>query len=390
MNNIKVGIIGVGNMGSSHLKNITNGNVTGMTVTAVCDTNPEKTSSAKEKYPELEVFDDYRELLKKADIDAVIIATPHPLHAKIATASLESGKHTLLEKPEDIAASVAEKLNSAAEKSEKIFAIDFNQRTNGLFQEAHRLVKSGELGELKRSVWIITNWYRTEHYYASGSWRATWRGEGGGVLLNQAPHNLDLWQWICGMPKSVTAFCNVGKFHNIEVEDEATIYTEYENGATGVFIITTGDCPGTNRFEITGTRGKIVLENGILKLWHLKTDEREICKTATQGSASPEIEYSEFTCEKESGHAGILQNFANAILKSEELIAKGTDGIKELTISNAAYLSEWSGNKKITLPLNTEEFDKILKEKIEASVLKEETTQQPKDKTCGKRWQVNW
>lgn len=157
MNNIKVGIIGVGNMGSSHLKNITNGNVTGMTVIAVCDINPEKTNSAKEKYPELEIFQDYRELLKKADIDAVIIATPHPLHAKIATAALENGKHTLLEKPEDIAVSVAEKLNSVAEKSEKIFAIDFNQRTNGLFQEAHRIVKSGELGELKRSVWIITN-----------------------------------------------------------------------------------------------------------------------------------------------------------------------------------------------------------------------------------------
>lgn len=390
MNNIKVGIIGIGNMGSSHLKNIANGNIIGMTVTAVCDINREKTNSAKEKCPKLEVFEDYREFLKKADIDAVIIATPHPLHAEIAIASLESGKHVLLEKPEDISVSVAEKLNTVAQNCGKIFAIDFNQRTNGLFQEAHRLVKSGDLGELKRSVWIITNWYRTEYYYTSGSWRATWRGEGGGVLLNQAPHNLDIWQWICGMPKSVTAFCNVGKFHNIEVEDEATIYTEYENGATGVFIITTGDCPGTNRFEITGTRGKIVLENGVLKLWHLKTDEREICKTATVGSTAPEIEYSEFTCEKESGHAGILQNFANAILKNEELIAKGTDGIKELTISNAAYLSEWSGNAKIQFPLDTEKFDKILKEKIETSVLKEESAQQNKDKTCGKRWQVNW
>lgn len=256
MNGIKVGIIGIGNMGSAHFSFISNGAIEGMTVKAVCDIDKEKLKRVKESCPNISAFESYNDLLKESEIDAVIIAVPHPLHAEIAVCALESGKHVLVEKPVDITVSAAERLNKAAKQSGKIFGIMFNQRTNGLFKEARRIVKSGEIGELKRSVWIITNWYRTQSYYNSGSWHATWKGEGGGVLLNQAPHNLDLWQWICGMPYSVTAFCNVAKFHDIEVEDEATIYAEYENGATGVFITSTGDCPGTNRFEITGTRGK--------------------------------------------------------------------------------------------------------------------------------------
>ena len=390
MNEVKVGIIGIGNMGSAHLRMITGGNIPDMTVTAVCDIDTEKLNAARNTYPALRVFEDYTDLLKNSDTNAVIIAVPHPLHAKIAIEAFEYGKHVLVEKPIDITVSAAEKLCAAARKSGKVFAVMFNQRTNGLFREARRIVNSGELGELKRSVWIITNWYRTQSYYDSGSWRATWRGEGGGVLLNQAPHNLDIWQWICGMPSAVTAFCNAGKFHNIEVEDEATIYAEYKNGATGVFITSTGDCPGTNRLEITGTRGKLVLENGILKLWKLNEDERDICRNSVEGFVEPETEYSEFTAEKEEAHAGILKNFAGAILYGEELLSPGYDGINELTISNAAYLSEWTGNKKVTLPFDTAEFDRLLKEKQISSEIKEKIVKKSTDKSCGKRWQVNW
>lgn len=390
MNEVKVGIIGIGNMGYAHLQTVTAGNIPDMTVTAVCDINPERLKAAKADYPDIAAFGDYTDLLKNSDTNAVIIAVPHPLHAKIAIEAFEYGKHVLVEKPIDITVSAAEKLCAAARKSGKVFAVMFNQRTNGLFREARRIVNSGELGELKRSVWIITNWYRTQSYYDSGSWRATWRGEGGGVLLNQAPHNLDIWQWICGKPSAVTAFCNVGKFHNIEVEDEATIYTEYENGATGVFITSTGDCPGTNRLEITGTRGKIVLENGLLKLWKLKEDERDICKNSVEGFITPETEYSEFTAEREEAHAGILKNFAGAILYGEELLSPGYDGINELTISNAAYLSEWTGNKRVPLPFDTAEFDRLLKEKQKNSEIKENTVKKSTDKSCGGRWQVNW
>ena len=390
MNEVKVGIIGIGNMGYAHLHTVTAGIIPDLTVTAVCDINPERLKAAKADYPDIAAFGDYTDLLKNSDTNAVIIAVPHPLHAKIAIEAFEYGKHVLVEKPIDITVSAAEKLCAAARKSGKVFAVMFNQRTNGLFREARRIVNSGELGELKRSVWIITNWYRTQSYYDSGSWRATWRGEGGGVLLNQAPHNLDIWQWSCGKPSAVTAFCNVGKFHNIEVEDEATIYTEYENGATGVFITSTGDCPGTNRLEITGTRGKIVLENGLLKLWKLKEDERDICKNSVEGFVTPETEYSEFTAEREEAHAGILKNFAGAILYGEELLSPGYDGINELTISNAAYLSEWTGNKRVPLPFDTAEFDRLLKEKQKSSEIKENTVKKSTDKSCGGRWQVNW
>ena len=387
---VKVGIIGIGNMGSAHLQSILSGKVSGMKVTAVCDRKKEKLAAVQEENPELAVFESYEELLEHADTDAVIIAVPHPLHADIAAAAFQKQKHVLVEKPVDIKVSKAQNLNQIAKESGKLFGIMLNQRTNGLFQKARSMVKNGEIGELKRSVWIITNWYRTQHYYASGSWRATWAGEGGGVLLNQAPHNLDLWQWICGMPVAVTAFCNVAKFHEIEVEDEATIYAEYENGATGVFITSTGDCPGTNRLEITGTGGKLVLEHGVLKCWKLLQDEREICKNAKEGFISPEMEYSEFTSEKETAHVGILNNFANAVLYGEELLAPGYDGVKELTISNAAYLSEWTGNQKITLPFDEQLFDRILEEKAAASSIKEGLQPQKKDASCEARWRVAW
>ncbi len=390
MNGVKVGIIGIGNMGSAHLRMITGGNIPDMTVTAVCDIDTKKLNAARNAYPALSVFEDYTDLLKNSDTNAVIIAVPHPLHAKIAIEAFKYGKHVLVEKPLDITVSAAEDLCAAAEKSGKVFAIMFNQRTNGLFRKAREIVKSGELGEIKRSVWIITNWYRTQSYYDSGTWRATWRGEGGGVLLNQAPHNLDIWQWICGRPTAVTAFCNAGKFHNIEVEDEATIYAEYENGATGVFITSTGDCPGTNRLEITGTRGKTVLENGTLKLWKLSEDERDICKNATEGFVSPETEYSEFTAEREDAHAGILKNFTGAILYGEELLSLGYDGINELMISNAAYLSQWTGNSRIPLPFDTALFDSELSKKQQDSVIKESAAVSTNDKSCGGRWQVKW
>ena len=390
MERLNVGIIGIGNMGSAHLNCIKGGNVPGITVSAVCDIDTQKLSLAKEKYSDLDCFENYRDLLDDGSIDAVIIAVPHPMHAEIAIEALNKEKHVLLEKPEDIKVSKAEILNDTAKKSGRVFGIMFNQRTNGLFGEARRLVRSGELGKLKRSVWIITNWYRTEAYYRSGTWRATWAGEGGGVLLNQAPHNLDLWQWICGVPETVTAFCNVGKYHNIEVEDEATIYTTYKSGATGVFITSTGDLPGTNRFEITGTKGKVVIENGVLKHWKLPEDERVTCKESNKFFVDAKCEYREFTCEKETGHRGILCNFTNAILKGEQLLAPGYDGINELTISNAAYLSEWSGNKAISLPFDEQVFDKMLEQRAETSKYRPGNKPSVHSGTYSDRWQVNW
>jgi len=297
----------------------------------------------------------------------------------------------LTEKPAGVYAKQVREMNEAAKKSGKIFGIMFNQRTNPYFAKMREVVQSGELGELKRSVWIITNWYRTQRYYDSGSWRATWEGEGGGVLLNQCPHNLDLWQWIFGMPSKIRATCNYGKWHNIEVEDDVTICAEYENGASGVFITSTGDCPGTNRFEITGDKGKMVCENGKLTWWKLSEPERKVCFESDDGFYHDDnlvVEDVE-SDEIETAHIGILQNFTNAILKGDALLAPGYDGINGVNIANAAHLSDWT-NEWVSLPVDEDKFLDLLNERRATSKAKEhvETIVSDLSGTYNDRWKV--
>ncbi len=388
---VKVGVIGIGNMGSAHASCIASGEIKGMELMAVCDIDESRLAKCEKAFPNATRYADWQELLKNPELDAVVIAVPHPLHAQMAMAALKAGKHVQLEKPVDISVSRAEKLNRVAETAGKVFSITFNQRNNDLFQKAREIVKSGTLGELKRSVWINTNWYRTQCYYDSGTWRATWRGEGGGVLLNQAPHNLDLWQWICGMPSEITGFCDVAKYHNIEVEDDVTIFARYPNGATGTFITTTGEAPGTNRLEISGTKGKMVMENGIIKLWILQENEREVCKTSKENSLLFPCDYEEFSSDIEvASHIGILQNFTNAILYGEELLAPGIEGVNSLMISNAAYLSAWNGSTPVSLPIDNEKFDRKLQERIENSNLKLSEEREKFNTAYQQRWQVNW
>ncbi len=387
MATIRIGIIGVGNMGTAHANCIYSGQVEELKLTALCDNNEERLQFSREKFGGLEYFSNWEDMLDSTFIDAVLIAVPHRLHSIMAEAALKKGIHVLVEKPVDVSVSCAARLNETAQKSGKVFSMMFNQRTNSLFAKAREIVKSGQLGEIKRSVWIVTNWYRTQSYYNSGDWRATWDGEGGGVLLNQAPHNLDLWQWICGMPQTITAFCDNGKYHDIEVEDDVTIFARYPNGATGAFITTTGEYPGTNRLEISGSLGKIVLEGGVLKWWKLSMSEREYCFDSENNQLK--TEYTEITETEETAHKGILQNFTNAILYGEELLAPGVEGINELTISNAAYLSAWKGNIPVSIPFDSTEFDILLEEhktKHTDKAVKRDT------EVNGylPRWQVTW
>lgn len=391
MEEIRTGIVGIGNMGFAHAVCVYSGKVKGLRLTALCDTNAERLGAARAEFDGVKLFDTYDKLFASGLIDAVIIAVPHRLHGEIARAAFAAGLHVMTEKPADISVLEAGKMNGAAEKSGKVFGIMFNQRTNPLYRRARELVQGGRLGELKRCVWIITNWYRTQGYYDSGGWRATWAGEGGGVLINQAPHNLDLWQWICGMPSSVTAFCDTAKYHNIEVEDDVTIFARYPNKATGTFITSTGEYPGTNRLEISGTLGKLVVENGMLKLWENDADERELCYNTEIAPGGVSVKYSEYLPEApETAHTGVLQNFADCILKGSPLIAEGSEGINSLEISNAAYLSEWTGNKEIKLPLCGEEFDGYLRRKMASSVFSEGADGGRADGEYKKRWQVQW
>lgn len=387
---VRIGIVGIGQIGTAHANRIFSGGIYGARLTAVCDIDPLRLEFAKENLAGTVLFHDYNELINSGLCDAVIVATPHRLHSLIAATALKKGLHVLSEKPQDISITRSLKVNEIAEKSGKIYAIMFNQRTDPLFMRLREIVKSGELGELKSSAWIITNWYRTQYYYDSGSWRATWSGEGGGVLLNQAVHNLDIWQWICGMPCEITAFCDTARYHNIEVEDAAAIFARYPNGATGTFITSTGECPGTNRLEVCGTLGKVVIENGTLKWWKLRENERDICVNVDKAWFTGEMDYSEYTPENDgSAHAGVLQAFADAILKGTPLVAKGQEGINELMISNAAYLSQWTGNVPVKLPLDGELFDRLLAEHQKSSSQKD-VDKNSINGTYSERWNVTW
>lgn len=357
MTKVRLGIIGVGNMGSGHAANILAGKCPEIELTAVADRREARRQWAKDTLPEgTAIFEEGSDLIQSGLCDAVHICTPHYQHPTLAMEAFAAGLHVMCEKPAGVYTKAVREMNEAAEKSGKVFAMMFNQRTNCVYRKMHEMVHSGQLGELKRVNWIITDWYRTQIYYDSGDWRATWEGEGGGVLLNQCPHQLDLLQWICGLPKTVQAFCQEGKWHDIEVEDDVTAYLQFENGATGVFVTTTGDAPGTNRFEVTGTLGKLVCENDKLTFWKLAQDEREFCRTATEGFAQPQCQQVEVETDGENlQHVGVLNAFAGKILHGTPLVAEGTEGLGGLTLSNAMHLSSWLG-RAVDIPFDEELF----------------------------------
>lgn len=377
MNEIRIGIAGIGNMGSSHAKKLSEGRVPGARLCAVADRKARRREWAKNTFGGgIEIYSEADDMIKRADIDAVIVAVPHYDHPRLVMEALANGRHVMCEKPAGVYTKHVREMNEFAKKQDKTFAMMFNQRTNCVFRKMKEMVDSGDIGDIKRVNWIITDWYRTQYYYDSGDWRATWSGEGGGVLLNQCPHNLDLLQWICGMPQSVQAFCHEGKWHDIEVEDDVTAYLEYANGATGVFITSTGDAPGTNRFEITGTKGTLICEGAkTLKYIKLDTDEREYCKTASEGFKKPpaqpitEVE----TDGLNEQHVGVLKAFVNHILNGEPLVAQGQEGINGLSLSNAMHLSSWL-NKKITFPLDEELFYSELSKRIAGSRKKKDNS----------------
>ena len=347
MEKIKLGILGLGNMGSSHAKKILAGECPEVELAAVCDIKPDRLEWAKENLGEsVPVFSDAEKMMDSGLIDSIIVAVPHYDHPTFAIMAMKKGLNTLIEKPAGVYTEQVLEMNRVADECGVVFAIMMNQRTNCIYRKMREIVKSGEMGAIKRTNWIITDWYRPNAYYASGDWRATWSGEGGGVLLNQCPHNLDLWQWICGMPKTVEAKLHFGKWHDIEVEDDVTAYVEYENGATGVFVTTTGDTPGTNRFEITLEKGKIVADKKTLKIWKSEENMTESEFSATNTSPFGHMKFTEMDVETDGEnlqHVGVFNAFAAHILHGTPLVADGREGINGLTISNAMHLSAWTG-----------------------------------------------
>ena len=362
-------------MGSTYLYTIfEEGLIEGAEVTAVCDINPVKLDAvrAKTRNMNLAYFDNYIDMLDSGLVDAVMVETPHYDHPCIVISALERGIHALCDKPAGVYTKQVREMNEVAARSKAVFGMMFNQRTIDTYRKMREMIAEGAIGELQRVSWIITDWYRTQYYYDSGNWRATWAGEGGGVLINQCPHQIDLISWIVGkQPSAVRGFCQYGRWHDIEVEDEVTAYLEYDNGATGTFITTTGEAPGTNRLEISGTGGKLLVEGRGLVYYKNSVDSLEHSKTSEEGFKKPPCEIIEVECDgKRLQHRGIIQNFTNAILGKEELFATGESGIRGVELMNAIELSGWQDGRRVTLPVDEEEYLRELNMRRSTSRLK--------------------
>lgn len=357
MKHVRYGIVGLGLMGAGHARSLAEGRVPGGRLAAVCDSDP-----AREKeFPGIPFFRDSGALFAAGIVDAVLIATPHYAHTTEGIAALKAGLHVLVEKPVSVDKADALQLIKAHRAPRQVLGAMFNQRTDPRYRKLREMVRGGELGQIRRVNWIITDWFRPNAYYQHAGWRATWDGEGGGVLLNQCPHNLDLFQWIFGMPSRVRGFCQFGRYHDIEVEDDVTAYFEYPDGMTGVFITSTGEAPGTNRLEVTGERGRLVVEGGKFEFLRNAVPTTEFSRRTKEKFQAPPVKPVAVRIPAGAGeqHLGILKNFTAAILRGTPLLAPAAEGLHSVELANAIIMSSVQ-NRTVDLPLSAAGYRKVL------------------------------
>lgn len=368
MEAIRFGLVGVGSMNLTHAQTL----VQSVPQARLCAAATRSKAHAAQLHElpgcdTVRIFETPQAMYESGTIDAVLIASPHRLHVQQAIEAFHAGIHVLLEKPTGVTTQEVRFLNAEADASGCAFGVMFNVRTHPAYQEMRRLVASGELGEIRRTSLVVTDWFRAQSYFDSGAWRATWKNDGGGVLLNQAPHNLDLWQWICGMPVRVRAFCGLGRWHNIEVEDDVTAYVQYANGATGTFIASTGEVPGTNRFEIALDGGQLLYEHGHLTLTRTEMPISQFTRTYPSGYGKPAVVTTDITPDAPYPmHAGVIRAFADHILTGNPMVADGREGLNSLMLSNAMLLSSWT-DKTIELPFDDALFSRLLQERAAKS-----------------------
>ena len=377
MKKMKLGIIGYGNMGTAHVHNIMSGKVPNVELVAMCDSAPSRRERFSKDYPDIPLFEQATDMFQSGLCDAVFIVTYHYKHPELAVEAFEYGLHVLIEKPAGVYTKQVREMNEVAARTDRTFGIMYNQRTNPVYQKLRQMIREGQLGHIKRITWIITDWYRSQAYHDSSTWRSTWKNEGGGTLVNQNPHQLDLWQWMFGMPDRVYSKVSFGKYYDIEVEDDVFAFFEYDNGTTGEYITSTGEAPGTNRLEVACDMGKIVIENNKMVFHRNVVSEREFNKNNKQPFGCPETWKCEIPISFSGGeqHVGILKNFASVVLNGGELLARGEEGINGLTISNAIHLSAWT-NKQVELKdFPDDTFYELLQERIEASTVVKEDKQ---------------
>ena len=363
---IRIGVEGLGNIAQQHIKNVLEGHVRHAKLTAICS----RSESDYTRSLGVAHFTDYRELIASRLCDAVVVATPTYSHLDVGAAVLDAGLHLMMEKPMGLSIAEGEELVARANRSGAVAALMLNQRADPLFLRMREIVVSGDLGDLIRINWTMTNWFRPEVYFQVSDWRATWRGEGGGVLVNQCIHNLDILQWICGMPSSLRAFCRFGRFHDVEVEDDVTAYLEYDNGATGIFVGSTGEAPGNNRFEIIGDSGSLVFDGKTLTVSRNEVSTAQFNRETREMFGMPGSSSEPLSIDRAvNQHAILLSNFVESIRNDESLIAPLDDGLSSLAIANGMLMSTWT-DSKVDFPIDAVEYSRLLQQKIESSVLR--------------------
>ncbi|NLS78222.1 MAG: Gfo/Idh/MocA family oxidoreductase [Chloroflexi bacterium] len=359
MDIVRFGIIGVGGMGSGHARNMPK--IEEVRLTAVADIDPTALKTATDAF-DVPGFPNATELINSGLVDAVIVATPHYFHPPIAIEAMKAGLHVISEKPMGVQVSEAQKMIDTANKTGQTLAVMFNQRSTPHIQAARKLVEQGRLGELYRTL-LVEGWYRSQAYYDSATWRATWKGEGGGVIMNQAPHWLDLFTWLGGLPSRVLGR-TMTRQHRIEVEDEVSALLEYKNGATGYLHESVNEAPTSSRIELCGEYGKLVVEKDRIRFWEVPQGVRAYSDSSDQMWGSPEAREVEVEVEqRESGHAAIVRNVARHIMYGEPLLTPGHDCINGLQLADAIMLSADRGNRWVDVPVSTRAFNAFIARK---------------------------
>ena len=365
MSAVRIGIVGLGNIGQQHAKLLSGGAIEGAELSAVCGRGGGQ--GAPFGVP---CFPDHQALLDSGLVDAVLIATPTQSHPEIGLAALKRGLHVLMEKPLAMSIGEAQGLVSAAPEHSR-FAVMLNQRFHPAYARIKGLLDEGRLGPLQRFAWTMTGWYRPDVYYKVSKWRGTWPGEGGGLLINQCIHNLDVLQWLVGMPSEVFAVAGFGKYHEIDVEDEVTATLRFEGGLTGTVTASSGEAPGINQLDLVGDLGTLRFDGERVRLYASAQSVADHCANTLDMFGMPEFtEHPIQPAEPVDQHGAVLRNFVHAIARGEPLATPAAAGLPSIELANAMLLSAWRG-QAVALPLDAAAYELALQRKIAATSLRQ-------------------
>lgn len=364
---MRFGVVGYGNIGQAHVATLTGDAVERARLTGVVSGSDTPLPPGVTRYATLE------DMLSADATDVVLIATPTMTHPNLGMAALAAGRHLVMEKPVAMSALQARRLIEAVPDGVQA-AVMLNQRYHPVYREIKNIVSAGDLGRVVRFNWIMTGWYRPDVYFLVSSWRGTWPGEGGGALLNQCIHNLDVLQWVLGLPESVVADVRFGKFHEIDVEDEVTAMLSYADGATGVVVASTGEAPGINRLDIVGDRGTLSFDGERLSVEISQQSVSEHCASTHEMFGVPEFVKQEVPVRAElNQHACVLQDVVDAVLDGSTLATPLAEGVGSVELANAMLLSAWE-ERRVSLPLDAEHYQSGLDARVAASGFREAQT----------------